>query len=184
MQLRIAAAVFGLIASLGWELSSAQNPVLTLPAFTGLGSRAVESVDISLGSLPLIAASLMDGHDPASADLKSALSSLRALYIRHYSFESDFAYSKADIDSVRAQLSGAGWKPVAQIHDRNKSEDVDVFLAFEKDKITGLAFVASEPREFTIINAVGTLDLKQAEVLRHHFEHSGDAGGIREMARF
>jgi hypothetical protein len=182
MELRTFAALVGLLACLGSAQSRAQNPVLSLPAFAGLSSRAVESVDISLGSLPLLAASLVDSHDPASAELKNALSSVRALYIRHYSFDSDFAYSKADIDSVRSQLSGAGWKSVARIHDRDKSEDVDVFLAFENDKVTGLAFVASEPREFTIINAVGTLDLKQAEALRRHFAGGGDI--MRGMAQF
>jgi hypothetical protein len=39
----------------------------------------------------------------------------------------------------------------------------------EKERITGLAIVASEPREFTIVNAVGSLDLAQVDKLRRHF---------------
>lgn len=156
-------------------LAHAQTPLLKLPAFTQLSSQATESVDISLGSMPLKLAGWLAGQadsDPGSADAAALLKSLHALNVRHYEFASDFAYSQADIDAVRSQLAGAGWSQLVQVRNPSKKEDVDIYVAIDKDKdrITGLAIVASEPREFTIVNAVGSLDPSQVEKLRQHFD--------------
>ena len=157
----------------------AQTPLLQLPAFTQLRSQATESVDISIGSLPLRIAGWAIGHDddPDSAATQALLKGLHGLYIRHYEFATDFAYPQAEIDAVRAQLAGTGWSRLAQVHDQKKSENVDIYVAVDKDRITGVAIVASEPREFTIVNAVGTLDMDKVATLRRHldFDHDHDA---------
>jgi Domain of unknown function (DUF4252) len=163
-----------------FAVAHAQAPLLNLPAFTQLSSQATESVDISLDSLPLQLAGWLAGHadsDPASADAAALLKSLHALHVRHYEFASDFVYSQADIAAVRSQLAGAGWSQLVQVRNPSKREDVDIYLAVDKDKdrITGLAIVASEPREFTIVNAVGSLDPSQVDKLRQHFDLRHDA---------
>jgi hypothetical protein len=50
---------------------------------------------------------------------------------------------------------------VTQVHDRKQNEDVDIFVALEKDRITSLALIASKPRELTIVYIVGSIDPKQ-----------------------
>jgi Domain of unknown function (DUF4252) len=164
----------------GWPvvLVHAQTPLLKLPAFTQLRSHATESVDISLDSLPLkLAGWLADhaGNDPDGANAAALFKGLHALNVRHYEFASDYAYPQADIDAVRSQLAGAGWSRLVRVHNPSKSEDVEIYLAIDKDRITGLAIVASEPREFTIVNAVGSLDLAQVEKLRRHYDFHHDA---------
>jgi hypothetical protein len=154
-------------------------PLLKLPAFTQLRSHATESVDISIGSLPLKIAGWMVGHDagdPDSADTRALLQGLKGLYIRHYEFAADFAYPQSDIEAVRAQLSGAGWSQLLQVRDQKQNENVDIYLALDKNHITGVAIVASEPREFTIVNAVGALDMDKVDALRRHldFHHDHD----------
>src|SRR5215468_9033615 len=127
-------------------LAHAQTPPLKLPAFTQLRSHATESVDISLGSLPLKVAGWFAGraaNDPDSADTAALLKGLHALNVRHYEFASDYAFPQADIDAVRAQLTGAGWNQLVQVHNPGKSENVDIYVAIDKDRITGLAIVAS-----------------------------------------
>jgi hypothetical protein len=162
-------------------LAHAQTPpALKLPAFTQLSSQATESVDISLDSLPLKLAGWLASQaatDPGSADVAALLKGLHGLHVRHYEFASDFAYSQADIDAVRSQLASAGWSQLVQVRNPSKKEDVGVYLAIDKDKdrITGLAIVASEPREFTIVNAVGSLDPSQVDKLRQHFDLHHDA---------
>ena len=47
-----------------------------------------------------------------------------------------------------------------------KSESVDISLSMEHDRITGVAIVVSEPREFTIVHAVGNLSANQVNDLR------------------
>jgi predicted nucleotidyltransferase len=81
--------------------------------------------------------------------------------VRNYQFAADFTYSKDDIDSVRSQLSGPAWTQLMQIHDQKKHEDVGVYVAMDNHKVTGFAVLASEPREFTIVNIVGAVDLEK-----------------------
>ena len=57
--------------------------------------------------------------------------------VRNFTFDSDDAYSRADVDSVRKQLSGPGWSPLVQAHQREPQEDVDVFINIDDDKIKG-----------------------------------------------
>ena len=44
---------------------------------------------------------------------------------------------------------------------KKENTNVDVFVLIDGDKAQGLAIIASEPREFTIVNIVGNIDLEQ-----------------------
>ena len=171
--------MFALCACLGAAtLAHAQSPELKLPAFAELKSHATETVDISLGALPLKIAGWIAGQDSGdaeSADVGALLRGLHTLHVRHYEFASDFAYPQAELDAVRAQLAGAGWSQLVQVRDHKNDQNVDIYLAVDKERITGVAIVASEPREFTIVHAAGSLDLAQVERLRRHFGFHHDA---------
>ena len=172
-------------------VAEAGSPRLKLPSFAHLQSQAVESVDITFGRVLLHFASwFIDKKDPESADVREMLKNLKSVSVCHYRFGSDFVYSKKDLDAVRSQLTGKGWSQLVQVRDRRKDEDVDVFLSLDDDKITGVAIIASEPREFTIVNIVGTLDMDQVERLAAHVEtgkhrrwggHMGPADAVGEQ---
>jgi hypothetical protein len=148
-------------------LAIAQTSQLKLPSFANLQQQATESVDITIGSLALrIMSGLMDEEDADSAQMKQLIKGLKSVRVRNYQFASDFAYSKADIDAVRSQLSGPAWTQLAQVHDQKKNEDVDVYVALDDHKVTGFALIASEPREFTIVNIVGAVDLDKIAALQ------------------
>jgi hypothetical protein len=157
-----------LISFLFPVLAAAQNPELKLPSFAGLQSQARESVDVTVGWPTLrFVRWLLDDHDPDTAEMKTVLDGLRAVHVRSYQFDSDFVYSKADLDSVRAQLSGSGWIQLVQVRDRRKAEDVDIYVARDNHKVTGFAIIASNPREFTIVNIVGAIDLEHVAKLQN-----------------
>jgi hypothetical protein len=148
-------------------LTVAQNPQLKLPSFAGLQQKATESVDITIGSFALgIMGRLMDDDDQDSAEMKKLIGGLKSVQVRNYQFASDFAYSKDDIDSVRSQLSGPAWTQLVQVHDQKKNEDVGIYVAMDDHKVTGFAVLASEPREFTIVNIVGAVDLGKIAALQ------------------
>ena len=161
-------------------LASAQGPEpagpmgqLKLPSFDNLQQKAVASVNISIGSFLLgLAGSLVDDHDKDAAELKKTLVGLKSVQVRSYRFNSDYVYSKSDVDAVRSQLSGPGWNRLVQVRDRNKNEDVDVYLAMDNHTVTGVAIIASDPRKFTILNVVGSVDLDQIATLRRTFAPS------------
>ena len=89
--------------------------------------------------------------------------------MQHYSFETDYAYPKSDIDRVRRQLSGPGWSRIVGAVSKKDKTDVDVFLHVDRGKAQGLAIIAIEPREFTIVNIVGNIDLDQLHDLEGNF---------------
>lgn len=149
--------------------AAAQSAQLELPSFDHLKGKAVETVDITIGSWPLgIAAGLIDDSAEENAELKEMLTGLKSIYVRSYAFASDFAYSKADIDAVRRQLSAPNWAQLVQVRDRKDESDVDIYVAIDGNEAQGLAIVASEPRQFTILNIVGSVDLDKLARLEEH----------------
>lgn len=153
--------------------AAAERPVkLDLPSFSHLQSKATEVVDITLGTWPLtLASKLMDGDDVGDVQVKELLSGIKSIAIRSYEFDSDFAYSKDDVDAVRDQLSAPGWTQLAQVRKRGKrQQEVDVYMALDGDHANGFAIVASEPRKFTILNIVGSIDLDQLAKLQRHMD--------------
>ena len=101
---------------------------------------------------------------------------------RNFTFDADDAYSKADVDSVRKQLAGPGWSALVQVHKREDQENVDVYICMEGDKIKGLAVIASEPREFTIVNIIGIIDIDKIAQPRRTIRHT-EGGPERRVTR-
>jgi hypothetical protein len=150
-------------------LGAAQDAKLKLPEFRSLAGKATESVNISLSPWLLhIAGSFIDDKDEDSVATKHLLAGIKSIDVRSYQFATDNAYSTADIDAVRSQLAGPGWSQIMQVHHREKSEDVDMYVLIENNVTKGFALIASEPREFTIINIVGSLKIEDLPKLQSH----------------
>ena len=60
-----------------------------------------------------------------------------------------------------------------QVHHREKSEDVDMYVLIENNVTKGFALIASEPREFTIINIVGSIKVEDLPKLESHLHLHG-----------
>ncbi len=150
-------------------LAAAQSPELKLPSFDHLRREATESVDISIGAWPLkVAAWFMDKDDSEEAELKKLFGGLKSIHVRSYTFDSDFVYSESDLDAVREQLHKDGWSQLVQVRDRGDGTSVDICILYDGERAKGLALVASEPRELTILNIVGSIDLDSLDELEGH----------------
>ena len=159
-------------------LTVAQPPQLEIPSFANLQAKATRSVDITIGSTALgLVSGFLSDSDPDSAQLKKTFAGLKSVHVRSYQFDSDNAYSKADIEGVRAQLKAPGWSPLVHATDKTKDQDVDVYVSLEDHVVKGLAVVASNPREFTIVNIVGTLDVKELSKVQKHLGLPGPVLG-------
>jgi hypothetical protein len=160
-----------LIALLAPGLSwAASSPKLTIPSFAGLAQKASESVTITLDPALLgMAARFLDSSDPQDAATKDVLKGLQGIYVRSYTFDRDSAYSQADIDAVRNQLSAPGWNRLVETRSRKSHADVDIYIMVDHDQAVGLAIIASEPRQFTIVNIVGAIDLDKLHKLEGQF---------------
>jgi hypothetical protein len=143
---------------------------LQIPEFAGLADKASETVTVTLDANLLgMAARFLSSEDPEQAKAKKLVSSLTGIYVRHYTFEADYSYPKSDIDGVRRQLSAPGWSRIVGAVSKKENTNVDVFVLIDGAKAQGLAIIASEPREFTIVNIVGNIDLEQLHDLEGNF---------------
>ncbi len=143
---------------------------LRIPEFSGLVEKANESVTVSLDSRLLgLGCRFLDASDPEQADAKKVCTGLTGIFVRSFTFDEDFAYPKGDVESVRKQLSAPGWSRIVEARSRKDQTDVDVFVLIEGDRAQGLAIIASEPRQFTIVNIVGSIDLAQLHSLEGKF---------------
>ena len=97
------------------------------------------------------------------------LKGLKSVSVCHYRSIRISCTRRDDLDAVRSQLDNPAWSRIVQVRDRGEEKEWMCYIALEDDKITGLAIVASEPREFTIVNVVGTFDLDQVDRLRAKF---------------
>lgn len=143
---------------------------LRLPEFAALADKASESVNVTLDSQLLgMGCRFLNADDPEQADVKKLCNGLQGIYVRSYTFDENFAYPKADVDGVRRQLSGPGWSRIVEARSNKENTNVDVFVLIDGGKARGLGIIASEPREFTIVNIVGSIDLERLHDLEGKF---------------
>jgi hypothetical protein len=141
---------------------------LDLPEFAALADKASETVNVTLDPNILgMACRFLSADNPEEAQAKRICTSLRGVYVRHFTFDSDFAYPKADIDRIRAQLSRPGWSQLVDAKSRKENTDVKVYMLVDGGKAQGLSIIASQPREFTIVNIVGSIDLEELHDLKN-----------------
>ena len=144
---------------------------LMLPEFAALADKASETVSVTLDANLLgMGCRFLSSEDPEQAKAKKLCTSLRGIFVRHFTFDSEYAYPKADIDRVRRQLSAPGWNRIVEARSKKENTDVDVFVLIDGEKAQGLSIIASQPREFTIVNIVGNIDLEDLHELEGQFQ--------------
>jgi hypothetical protein len=144
--------------------------LLKLPDMPGLADKASESVTVTLDANLLgLGCRFLNAEEPDQAAAKKVCQSLTGIYVRKFTFDSDYAYPKADIDGIRRQLAAPGWSRIVEARSRKEQTDVDVYLLVDGGKARGLAVIASEPREFAIVNIVGSIDLEKLHDLEGQF---------------
>jgi len=150
--------------------ASAADGQLKLPEFGGLSDKATEVVTITLDSALLgIAARFLDPTKPEDRAAREAIAGIKGIYVRSYKFDEDFAYPKADVEMVRKQLVAPGWQRLVEVRSRAQQKNVDIYILVEQERANGLAIIASEPREFTIVNIVGSVDMRKLHELEGQF---------------
>ena len=152
------------------HLASAAEGQLQLPEFAGLADKASESVTITLDSALLgLATRFLDPAKPEDAAVREVVAGLKGIYVRSYKFDTDFAYPVADVERVRKQLSSPAWQRLVEVRSREQQQHVDIYIRVEQERANGLAIIASKPREFTIVNIVGSIDMRKLHELEGQF---------------
>ena len=148
----------------------AQDARLRLDHLDKLASRATERINISLdGSLLRLAAGVLSERQPEEAAAKELLQGIREIQVRVYEFENSGAYSDADVQTIRQQLAAPEWSRIVGVRSASKGDDVEVYVWRSKDRVEGIAILAAEPNELTVVNIVGPINLARLLALSGQF---------------
>ena len=82
---------------------------------------------------------------------------LKSIVVRSFEFEQEGAYKIEDLNPIREQLRAPGWSRILNVREPN--EIVEVFLRNDQGKVAGLAILAAEKKELTVVLIDGTIDL-------------------------
>jgi len=138
--------------------------------FDKLAARASDSVDVSLdGALLQLGAKFLSDDDKDQAKVKKLVAGLKGIYIKTFEFKKPGEYSAADLESFRAPLHPPDWQRIVGTHSNEDGETVEVYIKNDSKGIGGLAIIASEPKELTLVNIVGAVDLDSLSDLGKHF---------------
>jgi hypothetical protein len=135
-----------------------------------LAAKASETVDLSLNGATLqFAAKFLDSKDPDEAKVKKLIAGLEGIYIRTFEFKRAGEWSEADLEAIRKQLRAPEWSKIVGVKSSQDGENAEIYVRNENKKITGIAILASEPKELTVVNIAGTVDLDSLADLGGHF---------------
>lgn len=134
-----------------------------------LAAKAKDSVNISLDSTMLrLAGSFFSGNKGADeAGIHNLLSGLKNITVKSFTFGEEGQYKTSDLDPVRSQLRSAGWAKIVGVNE--KRESTEVYSKPQGEQIGGLAVLAAEPKELTVVYIEGNIDLSKLAALAGHF---------------
>ena len=153
----------------GATTGHAQNARIQLSQLDGLAAKATETVNVNIDeSLIHMTARFLSTDDPDEAKVKEIVNGLKGIYVRSFEFESEGQYSAADLESVRSQLRAAAWDKIFDVNSK-KDGTLEIYLMHTGAEISGLALLAAEDKELTIVNIVGPVDLEKLSHLEGNF---------------
>jgi|SRR5882724_772362 len=164
------AAVFLLLLFGTVVTTRAQGAKLQLDQLDVLANKASETVDVRLDErLMQTTAKFFSGKDPDDAEIKDVLKGVKGIYVKSFTFDKDGEYSPAEVETVMSQLRSGTWSKILTVTSKKAGENVAVYLNTAGDQINGLVVLSVEPREFTVVNIVGPIDLEKLSKLEGQF---------------
>ena len=163
----VAAAAFAAAAPACAQGGQASGGRLRLEALDRLAPKAAETVNIEIdGFLIKFAGSLLSAEDADERAVKELVEGLKGVYVKSYEFKSEGQFSEADLSSVRQQLLAPGWTRLVDVESRGLDfGDAELYVASAGGRIEGLALLVVEPKELTVINIVGAVDVDKLKKL-------------------
>jgi hypothetical protein len=136
--------------------------------FPDLEERAEEVVDVTLDASTLrMAARFFSGKDKDERAIRDMIIGLEGIYVRSYEFAKAGEYDMKLVNRIKSQL-GPSWKPLVTVRSKKK-DNVNIYADMRGDKIHGLVIISAEPREFTVVNINGPIDIERLADLEGQF---------------
>lgn len=135
--------------------------------FPELSAKASETVDVTLDGPMLKMASKFLKDEDGERQARDVISRLVGIYVRSYEFDEENAYDRGLAERVRSQL-GPSWKKIVKVTSK-KRDNVDIYVDMRGDSAEGLLIICAEPREFTLVNLVGPIDVDKLASIEGEF---------------
>jgi uncharacterized protein DUF4252 len=137
---------------------------LDLQHLDKLAAKASDTADVTVdGALLKLAAKFLSGKDPDEAKIKKLVAGLKGIYVKTFEFENEGEYSDSDVAAVRNQLKSPEWSRIVGFRSKKDRETAEIYLRTGGDG--GLAIIAADPKELTVVNIVGKIDLDELSEL-------------------
>ena len=145
-----------------------------------LAAKASNAVDVSLSKAMLqFGAKFLGRQDPEEAKVKKLISGLDGIYIKASSSRRTAHGPRPTSTKVRNQLKAPGMVAHRRREERRGQRKHRSHVRTENGKVTGVAILAADPREFTVANIVGNVDLDSLADLGGHSAFPSSASPSR-----
>lgn len=155
------AAMVACALALGAPSATCQEPAkLEIGNLERLAGKASEVVDVTLDEpmLQLAARFMSDKRSSDEAEARELVKRLKGVYVKSFEFDKAGEYSASDVESIRTQLHGP-WSRIVDVRSKRDGENAEVYMMGGGDNIAGLAIICAEPKELTVVNIVGPIDV-------------------------
>jgi hypothetical protein len=144
--------------------ASAQGPRLQLDHLDKLAGRSNETVDVAVDAAMLKeTAGFLVGKGGDTEKVQTLLNDITGIYVKSFQFGAPDAYSEADVETIRKQVSGPEWSRVVGV--RGKRELTEIYFWRQRDMNGGMVVIAAQPNQLTVVNIVGRVDLASLAAL-------------------
>ena len=149
-------------AALAAQAQQGEAVKLQLGNLDKLEAKAEESVNVTLdGKLLELAGMFLNTRKPEEAAIKELIMGLKGVYVKSFEFDKEGQYTSADVDAIRMQLNAPTWSRMVGVKSRREGENVDVYMTLQGSQLGGIAVIATDPKQLTVVNIVGTIDLEK-----------------------
>jgi hypothetical protein len=166
---KLAGALLLLICA--FAAARAQEPArLQLTSLDRLESSAEQTINITMDDKILqLALRFLSDKKPNEAKIKEAVAGIRGIYVKSFRFDQDNLFSANDVELIRSQLRSPLWSQLVEVRSKKEGQNIDVFTMIDGGKINGVAIIALDRRQVTVVNIVGPVDVDKLTELRGNF---------------
>ena len=155
---------------LGAMTARGQDPArLKLDHLERLADKADEVTDVNLdGAMLKLASKFMNDDGDEDRRIGEMVKKLKGIYIKSFEFDKEGQYTDGDVESIRAQLRGPGWKKMVNVRSKRDKENAEIYVLGDENNMQGLVILAAESKELTVVDIVGPIDLDTLSELGGH----------------
>jgi hypothetical protein len=149
------------------------NSKLRIENLEALASKADHVVDVTLDEnlLRLIPAIILktDKNAVEAKNVARIAAGFKGVYVRSFNFSDEGQWKESDLAGIREQLKEPGWSKIVSVRSRKDGQNVEVYLMTDPANLGGLAILATQANELTVVNIVGKINIEDILALQGQF---------------